>query len=206
MKQIMVVGCGPGSPEYVTPAARRAVGGAELLVGSARLHDLFPESRAERIFVSADISSVLDEMASRMAGKKVAVMVTGDPGLCSLARPVIKRFGLERCGVVPGISSVQMAFAALGVEWGGARIISAHERLPDLCAGDLCSENAGAILMGGAESRAWVAELFEQMSGTHDFWVCENMSLYDERVYAFDADNAGAVCGRSVVVFRRREK
>ena len=40
---IVIVGCGPGSPDYLTPLARRAVERAEVLVGASRLLDLFAE-------------------------------------------------------------------------------------------------------------------------------------------------------------------
>ncbi len=31
---IVIVGCGPGSPEYLTPAAKKAVYAADVLVGA----------------------------------------------------------------------------------------------------------------------------------------------------------------------------
>ena len=54
--KITIVGCGPGSPLYVTEAARQAVAGADVLVGSRRLLELFPQWPAERIVVDADIA------------------------------------------------------------------------------------------------------------------------------------------------------
>ncbi len=77
-----------------------------MLVGAKRLLDLFPSIHAERIVVSAEIGAVLDSIATIADHKRIAVLVTGDPGLFSLARPVIERFGLARCRVIPGISSV----------------------------------------------------------------------------------------------------
>ena len=50
---IVIVGCGPGSPEYLTAAAIRAVQEAEVLVGAQRLLDLFPEHPGERILMEA---------------------------------------------------------------------------------------------------------------------------------------------------------
>jgi precorrin-6B methylase 1 len=95
--RILIVGCGPGSPDYLTPAARRAAEGADVLVGAAHLLELFPGARAERIAVTGEIDSLLDEVAARCILGRVAVLVTGDPGLYSLARPVLSRFGREMC-------------------------------------------------------------------------------------------------------------
>ncbi len=43
-QSISIVGCGPGSLDYLTPAALRAIEEAEVLVGAIRLLDLFPAS------------------------------------------------------------------------------------------------------------------------------------------------------------------
>ncbi|MGA2035789.1 MAG: SAM-dependent methyltransferase, partial [Thermoguttaceae bacterium] len=43
---LVIVGCGPGAPEYLTDAARQAVAQAEVLVGSARLLALFPDGKS----------------------------------------------------------------------------------------------------------------------------------------------------------------
>ncbi len=90
---ITIVGCGPGSPDYVTPAAIKAIAQADVLVGAQRLLDLFPEHRGERILVDTEIGAVLDRVDEAPASKKIAVLVTGDPGLFSLSKRVIERFG-----------------------------------------------------------------------------------------------------------------
>ena len=129
-QSISIVGCGPGSLDYLTPASLRAIEQAEVLVGAKRLLDLFAASPAERIVVSAEIGEVLDHIAVRADRQRIAVLVTGDPGLFSLAKPVIERFGRTRCRVIPGVSSVQTAFARIGVDWADARIISIHKEYP----------------------------------------------------------------------------
>ena len=40
--RITIIGCGPGSPACVTPEARAACAGADVLVGAARALALFP--------------------------------------------------------------------------------------------------------------------------------------------------------------------
>lgn len=72
----------------------------------------------------------------------------GDPGLASLAKLVLRRFGLHACEVLPGISSVQVAFARLGLDWLDARILSAHARLPLAVLGELSDYAKLAILAG----------------------------------------------------------
>ena len=128
---ITIAGCGPGASELVTPAARRAAAEADTLVGASRLLELFGDNRCEKISVGTDIEGVLRAIDERYRTRRVVVLVTGDPGLCSLALPVLKWFGRERCRVIPGISAVQAAFAAVGLDWLDARIIDAHGKVPE---------------------------------------------------------------------------
>ena len=86
---ITIVGCGPGGADYLTAIARREIDRAEVLAGAPRLLDAFPESKAKRIPVGADIAQALDRIAGCRA-RSIVVLVTGDPGLCSFAQPVIR--------------------------------------------------------------------------------------------------------------------
>ncbi len=129
--KLWIVGCGPGSVRYVTDAAHEAAAGADVLVGGKRLLALFPDGSAERISVGANIGAVMEQIvARRAAGQRVVVLVGGDPGLHSLAQNVIRLVGRPCCEVVPAVSSVQVAFARLGMDWSDARILSAHGRIP----------------------------------------------------------------------------
>ncbi len=128
---ITIVGCGPGSPDFLTVAALNAVEEAEVLVGAQRLLDLFPASNAERFVLGAGIGSALDEILERFIEKRVAVLVTGDPGLYSFAKLVIERFGRENCRIIPGISSVQCAFASIGTDWADAADNQRPQGRPD---------------------------------------------------------------------------
>ena len=89
---IIIAGCGPGSLDYLTPAARKAVEQADVLIGAGRLLELFPGHCAEKIVVGSDVENILGQIVTRRR-KRIVVLVTGDPGLCSLAGPVLKRFG-----------------------------------------------------------------------------------------------------------------
>ena len=180
--KITIVGCGPGALDYLTPAARAAIENAEVLVGAQRLLNAFPAQRAERIAVRADIEDVLDQIAVRADTKKVVALVTGDPGLCSLAKPVIKRFGRDACEIIPGVSSIQVAFARLCLNWLDAHIVSAHDKTPDISFADLAGEKKIAVLAGNDATQPWIASLAATLATSHHIFVCENLTLPDERV------------------------
>ena len=178
---IIIAGCGPGSPDYLTPAARKAVEQADVLIGAGRLLELFPGHGAEKIIVGSDVEKILGEIVTRRR-KRIVVLVTGDPGLCSLARPVLKRFGRKACEVIPGISSVQVAFARIGLDWLDARIIDAHGADPDLKPAALMKEGKIAIFAGRAEAIKWIAGLVEAIGEGRRIYLCENLTLEDENI------------------------
>jgi precorrin-6y C5,15-methyltransferase (decarboxylating) CbiE subunit len=178
---IVIVGCGPGSPEYLTAAAVRAVQEAEVLVGARRLLELFPEHPGERIMMEARTEKVLAAIADR-PNKKIAVLVTGDPGLASLAQPILKRFGRSRCRVIPGISSLQAAFARLGLDWLGVRIIDAHGEDPDLQAEALKGVTKIAVLGGRPQSFEWLRRELGDLLEDFDIHICEDLTLESERI------------------------
>jgi precorrin-6y C5,15-methyltransferase (decarboxylating) CbiE subunit len=186
---ITIVGCGPGHPDYLTAAAVRAVAEAEVLVGAQRLLDLFPRHPGETIRVDAKIDAVLEAVARRTE-KRIAVLVTGDPGLASLARPILRRFGPESCRVIPGISSVQAAFARLGLDWLGARILDAHGKDPDPGAGALTGTSKIAVLGGRPQSFEWLKRELGDRLGDYEIHICEDLTLDSERITPWEPGTA----------------
>jgi len=204
---VAVVGCGPGSPQYLTDVARQAVAAAEVLAGSRRLLDLFPDHVGEQIAWTADIASLLDQLeVLRTAGRRVAVLVSGDPGLCSLARRVIDRFGRGEVEVIPGISSVQVAFARLGLDWTHACIISAHGRTPEIAWDELPRDGEIAVLAGSRQALCWAAAAARSLESSHAAMLCENLTLADECVRPMtpeQLDSATASSLSLVLLIRR---
>ena len=199
------MGCGPGALEYVTPAALHAIKQAEVLVGARRLLESFPEIAAERIVVGADVPKALDAMALHLGQRRIVVLVTGDPGLCSLARPVIRRFGRNACRVIPGISSVHAAFASVGIDWLGARILSAHDHKPETDPGSLVNEEKLAVLAGNPASAAWLDALAVALFSTHEIVVCENLTLADESIRRVDCFTLPMnLASRSILLFIKK--
>jgi precorrin-6y C5,15-methyltransferase (decarboxylating) CbiE subunit len=205
---ITIVGCGPGALDHLPPVAHRAIAEADVLVGAGRLLALFPTMTAERIVVGANIPQLLDQMALRVGRVNIAVLVSGDPGVCSLAQPVIQRFGRENCRVIPGISSVQVAFARLGLDWFGARLLSAHERIPELDTADLRMQDKIAVLAGNAATTPWIAALAARLAGTHAVFVCQDLTLPEEQVRSLSPAElaASTLPSRTVVLFVRKER
>lgn len=204
---ITIVGGGPGAPEYLTPAARRAIEQAEVLVGAQRVLDGLPVTAAERIVVGADIAGALEALAGRVGRQRIAVVVSGDPGVCSLAQPVIRRFGRAACRVIPGIAAVQVAFARLGLDWFGATLLSAHAGIPTVTPAALAGAQKIAVLAGNAASLPWLRALGRTLAESHAIVVCENLTLPEEEVRCVSAEELAALPlpARTIVLFVSRE-
>jgi cobalt-precorrin-7 (C5)-methyltransferase len=204
---ITIIGCGPGSRDYLTIAAVAAVAQAEVLIGPERLLALFPVAAAEKVASRANMAATLDLIASRLDRQSVTVLVTGDPGCYSLAKLVIKRFGRHQCRVIPGVSSVQLAFARLGLDWQDARIVSAHKEDPESDA-SLWHADKIAVLAGRERSLQWLHESVVEHGGEgRRIFVCENLTLENERIIEVDLPtlaNAGAA-SRTIVLLVRRD-
>ncbi len=205
-KPITIVGCGPGGFDYLTDAARHAVDQAELLIGASRLLGLFPDAKAERIAVGADIAAVLNEMDSRIGKTPMVVLVTGDPGLHSLARPVVRHFGRALCRIIPAVSSVQAAFAAAGLDWMDARILSAHGALPEIDTQEFAPADKIAVLAGSPTALRWIAALATRIAPRR-ILVCEELTLPEERVTEVMTDDLAGLeaSPRTVVLLVRPE-
>jgi precorrin-6y C5,15-methyltransferase (decarboxylating) CbiE subunit len=134
----------------------------------------------------------------------VAVLVSGDPGLFSLARHVLAQFGREQCVVVPGISSVQVALGRLGLDWADARLVSAHGRPPDVEPEQLASADKVAILAGGRRGREWSARAAAALQASHVAYLCENLTLKDERVRPVAPHEIQQAASLSIILLVRR--
>jgi len=156
---VTVVGVGPGSGEYLSPAAAAAVREAEVLVGGRHALALFPEDGRERRLIGSDLDGVLDFIAGARQEKRVAVLLSGDPGFFSLLPRLRVRFGAENLRVVPGISSLQLACARLALNWHDFHTVSVHGRDGEALA-TVCDKLRVAVLTGPRFPPAAVCRYF----------------------------------------------
>ncbi|WP_378956299.1 precorrin-6y C5,15-methyltransferase (decarboxylating) subunit CbiE [Pelosinus sp. sgz500959] len=126
--KVIVVGIGPGSPDYILPIASRTIAQAQVVVGSKRALDAFAPSDSKTKVIDRDIQGVLTFIAESLMTSDVVVMVSGDPGFYSLLVALRSKFTPSQLTVIPGISSVQLAFARMSEVWQDARLISMHGR------------------------------------------------------------------------------
>jgi len=204
--KIIVAGCGPGHPDYITEAVRIAVSSAELLVGTQHLLELFPDSLAERLAVGKDMEALLNHI-EEASPRAIVVLTSGDTGLYSLARTLLKRFGSQRCRLIPGISAVQVACARLALDWHDLKIISAHGREPECSVGDLSGFKKIAILAGTENAKRWSAAMLEALGDAYTAIACENLTWEEEKITELDASGllAAELASRTIILLIAKE-
>ncbi len=193
MSKIYLVGTGPGAADYLTFTAFKTVELADVLVGSRRALNLFPDYQGDTLELRA---RNMDEMMTKTVklariGNTVVVLSTGDPGFSGVLKPIQELAGEIEVEVVPGISSLQLCAARLLIPWDEANLITLHGKgnsapilnvvdngkptivLPDFRVHDL----AQYLLDNGVDPQRQVA-------------ICERLSYDDEKIFQGSLEQA----------------
>ncbi|MCP4266134.1 MAG: precorrin-6y C5,15-methyltransferase (decarboxylating) subunit CbiE [Candidatus Brocadiaceae bacterium] len=192
VNKVTIVGCGPGSKKYLTGYAMQQISSAEVLIGSRRLLSLFPDADADTYVLSNNYKLLITRIASLSKKKKVVVLVSGDPGFFSYSKLIVDKMGIEKCEVIPGISSVQLAFAKIGRTWNDACFMSLHGRSGKLAAvvKKITENEKVAVLTDNSNNVKLIArKLLDAGLKEKKVFVCENLSLEKERIREFDVSS-----------------
>jgi len=126
--EITVVGLGPGAPEWTTEEVSQALAEATDLVGYQPYLDRVPVRAAQQRHGSdnkVEAERARHAIALALAGRRVCVVSSGDPGIFAMATAVVEAVedGPESwrsvsVRVLPGISAMQAAAARVGAPLG----------------------------------------------------------------------------------------
>ncbi|MCF6149038.1 MAG: precorrin-6y C5,15-methyltransferase (decarboxylating) subunit CbiE [Candidatus Kuenenia sp.] len=207
---VIIVGCGPGLKSYITPKALYNIKKADILVGSRRLLKLFPDTTAKRIILEKNYKQLLKKIASWSFTRQVVVLVSGDPCFFSYTKLIVKKFGRESCIIIPGLSSIQLAFAAIGESWEDAGFASVHGRSSGYkeLIKKVKDYDKVAVLTDKVNTPARIAgKLAEAGIRKRQMFICENLSLPNESVHETDIQSAMKLeaNGSSVVIIKKNE-
>ena len=193
VNKVTIVGCGPGSKKFITGYAMQQIINAEVLIGSRRLLSLFPDADADTYVLSNNYKLLITRIVSlSKKKKKVVVLVSGDPGFFSYSKLIVDKLGVEKCEVIPGISSIQMAFAKIGRTWNDACFMSLHGRSGKLASvvKKITDNEKVAVLTDNSNNVKLIAKkLLETGVKNRKIFVCENLSLEEERIREFDVSS-----------------
>ncbi|MEU2349806.1 precorrin-6y C5,15-methyltransferase (decarboxylating) subunit CbiE [Modestobacter sp. NPDC049651] len=136
--RVTVVGIGADGWDGLSPAARRAITGAEVLRGSGRQLDLVPpEATAERVPWPSPMALAVRELPAAHPGRRVVVLASGDPMSSGIGTTLVRWFGAAAVDVVPHPSSVTLACSRMGWSVEETTVVSVVWRPVELVAAQL---------------------------------------------------------------------
>jgi len=113
-EQLVVVGIGADGWAGLGGEARRILTAAVVVLGSVRHLGLLPDVPGqERLPWPSPLRQELPALLARYAGMRVAVLASGDPLVSGIGSTLIELLGPDRVRIVPALSSVALARAAL---------------------------------------------------------------------------------------------
>lgn len=182
MLKVYVIGIGPGNPELLTGAARKAIADSTILAGDQRMVTQFSEGK-KAVYPTIKLSE-LEAVAGKAdpAADVLGILVSGDVGFFSLARTIAGK--LPECEVQRfcGISSLVYFASRLQLSWDDAKIISMHGRQQNLIAAVLEHKKVFSLTGGENSPQALCQQLCEQGLGEVIVHVGSNLSYPEESI------------------------
>lgn len=204
MLKVYVIGIGY---KPFDDAAWKAIYGADSILASERIFDIFKESDGylkvkDKVKIINKVDETFDFIKSQIPNLKsqIVLLASGDPLFYGIGRRAIKELGKESVEIIPDLSSIQIAFSKIKESWEDAFLMSLHGG-PDPCKRRhlpytitdipllLERHNKIAILTDKENNPSKIAQaLLESAALSHcraaalKMFVCEKLGYPDEKI------------------------
>ncbi len=181
--KLYVIGIGPGSRDYINSAVTNVISQCEVIISGQRNLELFKDLKKEECVIENNLKELIEYIQVNIYSKKIAVIVTGDPGLYSLMEYLKKNLDGIEIEVMPGISAFQYLCAKLKISWNDIYITSLHGRENPELIGIVKQNFRTAVFAGGGNSPDKICSLLrEEDIKNLKVTVGENLSYEHERI------------------------
>ncbi|MFW6252133.1 MAG: precorrin-6y C5,15-methyltransferase (decarboxylating) subunit CbiE [Halanaerobium sp.] len=126
MNKVYVLGIGPGSKDYLLKKTEKIIEKMDVLIGGSRALETFADQKAKKIKITLPLLKIKNYILDNYEREKIAVLVSGDPGLYSLLNYLKREIDADILEVIPGISSLQLAASRIQISWNQMQITSLH--------------------------------------------------------------------------------
>ena len=185
MGKIFIVGVGPGSPEFLTQAAKNVAEKADILIGGKNALSLFKDDKPKRI-IDKNWQNLF-EFIKKNIHLNIIILTSGDPGFYSILELILKNFKKSDIEVLPGISSMQLCFAKIKEIWHDAKFISLHGKALDNLPKKVSNYKKLVILTDNKSPPNKVASfLINNNVKNKKVVVCDNLALDSEKIIESD--------------------
>lgn len=171
MKRVIIAGMGPGSKSCITEEVKAAIDNAEIIIGSKRLIEEYPDKKTFYAVTADNIISIIEHEEAQ----EYVVLMSGDTGFYSGTRKLADALeGKYEYRILPGISSVIYFAARIGKPWENAAFVSVHGKKQSYIPVVLQNEMTYFLTQGN------VSQICKQLqsvglSKAH-VWIGENLS------------------------------
>jgi cobalt-precorrin-7 (C5)-methyltransferase len=201
MNKVYIIGIGSGTEDYLLPVARKEIESSDCLIGGRRALRLFQPLHKEERLLEGNFDQVIPFLLKEREKKKIAVLVSGDPGLYSFLGTISQALEKKDYVVIPGVSTVQIAFARIGERWEDATLLSLHGRkMDDLAARVESSMKTFLFTDPGFPPEKIAAYLLEKGVENRRTIVMENLTYPDERIVDTDLKSLSRMEGFGLCV------
>lgn len=177
---VTVAGMGPGSGGAMTGEVRRAIEGADCVIGAERM--LAAARPGQPVCAAIAPEAIAACIREHPEYHRFAVVMSGDVGFFSGARKLLPLLADCRVEVLPGLSSLAYLCARLGRSYEDVVPLSAHGR--ELALAPVLRAGREAFVLVGGENGA--ADLCRRLTeaglGSLSVAVGERLSYPDERI------------------------
>jgi len=186
---LAVVGIGEDGVEGLTPAARRLVAQAALVVGGKRHLALAGPLKVETMIWPSPIENALDVIETHR-GRSVCVLASGDPFFFGVGAMLMRRFPVDEMTSIPSPSAFALAAARLGWSQQDCALLTLHGRPLEAIIPHL---HDGARILALSWDDATPAKLAALLTGRgmgrSKLTICEAMGGPRERVRTTEAQH-----------------
>ena len=156
-----IVGIGEDGVDGLSVEARKLVGEAEVIVGGDRHHNLAPNVTAERIAWPSPFDAMIEEIRGHK-GRRVVVLVTGDPLWYSVGAKILKGIAREEIVFHPQLSAFQFGSCRMGWSLADVETLTVHGRAAEQIVPWFAPDVRMLLLTKDATSPGAVAKLLTE--------------------------------------------
>ncbi|MFZ2101181.1 MAG: precorrin-6y C5,15-methyltransferase (decarboxylating) subunit CbiE [Oricola sp.] len=153
-----IVGIGEDGFDGLSPQARKLVEEAEVIVGGDRHHSLAPNITAQRIAWPSPFDAMIEAIRAQK-GKRIVVLVTGDPLWFSVGAKILKSIPADEIVFHPQLSAFQFAACRMGWSLADVETLTVHGRAAEQVVPWFLPDARLILLTKDATSPATVAKL-----------------------------------------------
>ncbi len=157
---LAVYGIGADGWVSLNSPAQREILAADVVLGGSRHLELIPDAPGQtRVPWPAPLLERLPAVLDAYAGRRVAVLASGDPLLSGIGSTLVELLGAANVRIVPGLSSVALARARLGWSAESTEVVTLVGRDPDALLRSCAPGHRLLVLSSDATTPAVVAAM-----------------------------------------------